>query len=146
MNDAKNYYKQLLKITSGKQGLFHEWILKNGESFKGRELSKAEKEELKKFLSGTLFKPKHCYYNSQMIAAFSSVYKYYEGMATNKKIGMSFEHSWLVKDGQVYDPTWQDGVDYFGVHIPTDFFRKRMFKNAMSEACLIWYFAEVNGL
>lgn len=122
MSTPRGYYTGLALITSGKQKAFYEWVLKHGKSFTGRPLSKAEESKIKTYLRRKqLYKPKQCFYNAQSLVLFTAgEYTYYEGMATTEKLDIPFAHAWVVKDGKIIDPTWRDGREYFGVHIPND--------------------------
>jgi hypothetical protein len=148
-NTPKRHYVALSKFYGGqKQKTWYDWLLTNGKEFSGRPLTKEEEKELQYELGHRLYKPKQCFYNSQLIAVNSNgKYKYYEGMATTEKLsGLPFEHGWLVKDGKVYDPTWKDGKEYFGIEISVDEVRKNMVKTGMAETMLTLYVAEKAGL
>lgn len=125
-----------------RQNVF-DWILENGEAFKGRTLTEDEEKELQCALSGRLYKAKQCFYASQMIALSSPEYHYYEGYAQVQSLGLNFEHGWLVKDGKVFDPTWKDATFYFGIEIPIGFVRKNISETGMAEPLLIKFFMEV---
>jgi len=137
----KKYYKSLQQITSGRQQQFYVWVLTRGESFQGRKLTREEEEYFKKLLHNYLYNPRHCIYNAQMIAIYDESFQYYEGQASNKKIPfMTFEHAWLVRDGKVYDPTWNDGVEYHGIHIPTHIVRSNIAKTKTAESLMMKYY------
>lgn len=56
-----------------------------------------------------------CYVNAYYLAMNQGLH-YTEGMAIHGKVGFPMDHAWCVDDaGQVYDPTWDNGQDYFGV-------------------------------
>ena len=97
-----------------------------GKSFEGRKLTKEEEKELRAILGGRLYRPKSCFYASHVIAISSNEYRYYEGYARVKDMEINIEHGWLVRDGKVFDPTWKDGLHYFGVEVPKDTVRKQM--------------------
>jgi len=117
----------------------YDWILSNGESFVGRTLTKEEETELRTALTSPLYKPKHCFYNSQMIVMANNGFEYYEGYAQTTKFGINFEHGWLVRNGKVFDPTWKDGAEYFGVRIPKPFIRKRIFSTGEAQSLFMSY-------
>jgi len=133
--------KDLIEKSNSRQSGFHDWILNNGKSFKGRKLTEEEEKELSEVLGSSLYKPKYCYYTCQMISILSD-YDYYEGYGHTEKIGLNLEHSWLVKNNTVFDPTWKDGAKYFGINIPKEFVRENIFKTSMAEALIIRYYFE----
>ena len=142
ISSPKGYYKGLQQITSGKQQQFYLWMLEKGKSFKGRKLAKEEEDYFERILGKKLYSPKHCFYNAQMIAISDSSFQYYEGQAKNKKVPvLTFEHAWLVKDGKVYDPTWKDGTEYHGIHIPTNLIRSHIAKTGRADSLLIEYYS-----
>lgn len=138
LSTPKGYYAGLTFITSGKQKAFYEWVVKHGKSFKGRSLSKAEESEIKTHLRREqLYKPKQCFYNAQSLVLFTAgEYKYYEGMATTENLGIPFAHAWVVKDCKIIDPTWRDGKEYFGVHIPNDVIFKEWHRSGLATSVL----------
>lgn len=78
--------------------------------------------------SSATFEPrgemKDCYRN-----AFHAMWRkgllYCEGYAVYGPNGIPVEHAWLCDEhGQVIDPTWTDGCDYFGVAFSEDFHAK----------------------
>jgi len=72
-----------------------------------------------------LLRPRYCFYNCQMTVLETHYnYQYYEGYALNS-IGLPIHHAWLVGDGSVIDPTWEEpGQIYYGIHIPREYIRK----------------------
>jgi hypothetical protein len=63
--------------------------------------------------------PKQCFDNAFRLAGTNPLLTYCEGYATTSKLPFPVEHAWCVnKKGEVIDPTWKDGKDYFGVEIP----------------------------
>lgn len=78
-----------------------------------------------------------------MIALSSSNYRYFEGYAQVRTLGLSFEHGWLVKDNKVFDPTWKDATFYFGIEIPIDFVRGNILATGMAEALLFKFFRKI---
>lgn len=58
-----------------------------------------------------------CFRNSICLAT-SRRLLYVEGYARWRKDGYPFLHAWCAdQDGNAYDPTWPDGMDYYGVTI-----------------------------
>lgn len=60
---------------------------------------------------------KMCYSNAAWLARTSGrMLHYVEGYAVSGQLMMPLAHAWCVDDaGQVYDSTWRDGHDYFGM-------------------------------
>jgi len=57
-----------------------------------------------------------CYANAYALASNETPYRYCEGYATSKKLGIALAHAWVIdQDLKVIDPTWVDGDQYFGV-------------------------------
>jgi hypothetical protein len=69
---------------------------------------------------------KQCYTNAFHGAMDNDDLTYVEGLASTKTIpGFPVEHAWNVnKQGQVVDPTWNDGSAYFGIPFKTDYVQK----------------------
>jgi len=65
---------------------------------------------------------KQCYYNSFKLATTCDLI-YCEGFAINKAVNyFPFEHAWCIDhEDNVIDPTWDDGIDYFGIAFSTNF-------------------------
>jgi hypothetical protein len=140
--DSKEMVQNIQKLMpEGQQKAFWDWVLKNGEEFWATGVDAFYKRAA--FMKSLDFKPmiKSCYYNAQRIAIDNPKAKYYEGYATSE-IGLPLEHSWVVIDGIIFDPTWEHGRDYFGVHIPTDFIGKFWVKTGMSENLLGRFFID----
>jgi hypothetical protein len=91
---------------------------------------------------------KYCYYNAQILLIRSSGrLKYYEGYALSSRRGIVHEHAWNVLNGKVIDLTWgEDAVEYFGVHIPTSYVRKNIFKTHSAEQLIIKYVIKKIGV
>ena len=53
---------------------------------------------------------------------------HFEGVAASK-LGVPMFHAWLQDaNGRVIDPTWDDGIAYFGVHIPSTYLVKEVLR------------------
>lgn len=62
-----------------------------------------------------------CYMNAGREIHRRSDLRYVEGYAVPGTVPMPMMHAWLVDaEGRVIDPTWPDGVAYYGVIIPSD--------------------------
>jgi len=63
--------------------------------------------------------PKQCFCNAYRHVIAGKL-EYCEGFATSGI--MPVLHAWLIDlDGNVIDPTWEDGVEYYGVQFDTEF-------------------------
>lgn len=70
-------------------------------------------------LSGT-YPLGRCYKNAALCSG--PVKTYCEGYAVAKNLTIPLSHAWLSTDGvEAIDPTWEDGVEYFGVGFTQDF-------------------------
>ena len=105
-------------------------------------MTEKEEQYLVRLLTSPLYTPKHCFYNGQMIALNGGGFAYYEGYAQNSKWEINFEHGWLVKNGKVFDPTWKDGTEYFGLKIPTEFIRKNVLETGEAQPLFSCYIRE----
>lgn len=64
-------------------------------------------------------KKQRCYQNAFDLANCNKKYMYCEGYAISS-VGIPLMHAWCIdKDNGVYDPTWDDGVEYYGVPFRT---------------------------
>jgi hypothetical protein len=69
---------------------------------------------------------KECYSNSLLAAMHHHELFYCEGYATTERLSLPLAHAWLgTLDGLVYDPTWEDGADYFGIPFLTSWALER---------------------
>lgn len=58
---------------------------------------------------------KECFRNAGWLSRTTRLH-YVEGYAVRGRLMLPLAHAWCVDDdGRVYDPTWPDGTDYFGV-------------------------------
>lgn len=94
---GKEYLKNLLSFTSGKQKEYFEWQLKNSkvvELIKGKDLG----------LNIGRPQLKQCYKNAVDCCNLNSGVKYVEGYGMF--MGIPIDHAWCVtKDGKHFDPT-----------------------------------------
>lgn len=92
---------------------FEEFVLKNG-----REFSNHQKKKIKRG------KMKECFRNAFHYACdFDLIYV--EGFATFSGLALPVLHAWCVdKEGNVFDPTWKEGDEYYGVPFEMDYVRK----------------------
>ena len=72
--------------------------------------------------------PRECYANAGRMALWQwdSRYLYCEGYAVPEGLHFPLEHAWLIdwRTGEVHDPTWPDGVAYFGVVFQPEYHRR----------------------
>lgn len=81
------------------------FLLKEGRIFKPQPLPSKYRKMPKK----------NCFGNAFNLVMDNSDLIYVEGYA-DCKIGIPVQHAWAVdQEGNVIDPTWDDGLEYFGV-------------------------------
>lgn len=147
--------------TNGNPFKFLDWFLKNSEQFTDIDKKLSEKVSIE-----VDAKIKQCYYNTWK-GSWNREYKYYEGYLWSKKVPLPIEHSWLVSDGKIIDPTMiipsykvkkqlkkygmggdnyegrsflDDQNEYVGVHIPTDTLNKFVMKSKKTGGFLLEFF------
>lgn len=134
-------FSKLLKDMP-RERAFYDWMLANGKDFKGRKLTHVEEEMLQRRVSKKLYTLGMCILQSQVGCCNGGLH-YYEGQATTESLGVPLEHAWLVDaEGKVWDATWKDGADYFGVEIPTAYVRKNMLETGEAQGLLAKYYAK----
>jgi len=139
MNPSKRMTKNIAKLMKNKkQKAYWKWFLSKGIEFKTSPLTPSIKKMIKDV--NLIPRKRSCFYNAQMLALANPRIKYFEGYAISKKIGMSLQHGFNVIRGKVIDVTWEDGDDYFGIHIPTNFIGKSLLSLGVSES-LLWRYA-----
>lgn len=143
MNPCRQMYADFAKVCVGEQRAFYKWVLANGTGFKGRRLTRVEEARLRRIVSKRLYTPKMCVLQSQ-VGACDGTLRYFEGQANSEHLGIPLEHAWLVDaEGNVWDATWKDGDDYFGVEIPTPFIRDSICKTGEADFLLGRYYAKI---
>lgn len=145
MKQIKKYIKQLQSINV-KGAEFYSFLLSNAQEFNCTS-SDSGKEIADKY--NIRVRSKACFYNAQQLTIYSDgKFKYYEGYAISKRVGLPFEHAWNVFDGNIVDLSWEDGVEYFGVNLPYKWIKSKFyeyaFKHNISESHLIRYWEEIN--
>lgn len=127
---------------------YHKWFKKNSEIF-----TDVNKELSELYSAMHYCKIKQCYLNSWLLAINQRTFKYYEGYVVSANCPVPLEHSWIVKAGQVIDPTLiirvkgmkeRIGDEYYGMHIPTDYIRKKAIQTGKSGAYILDYYGETN--
>lgn len=106
----QEYLKAWIKLSKksghkniGNYSCFEEFVYRNGQPFKTQISPKSLKRG----------RMKECYRNALMLMLDNPSYLYVEGYATGI---IPVMHAWCIdKKGNVIDPTWADGKEYFGV-------------------------------
>ena len=106
-NSPKNKFKY--------RSIYH-FLIEHGQFFK------PPKEPYKKAM-----KKKQCYYNAYQTVLEIPFVQYAEGIAWSIIPTM---HAWTVDSkGYVIDPTWDNGISYFGVIFPSSYVTRITFSN-----------------
>lgn len=73
---------------------------------------------------------RECYMNAALLATeYPDRFMYCEGYAVSPVAPLAIGHAWVLdmaNDNAVVDNTWEDGMAYFGVAIPTDALLERL--------------------
>src|SRR5262249_53720486 len=101
-------------------------------------------------------KKQECYYNAQLFCIDNDKAQYHEGLCWDDKLPLPLEHACVMLDGKVYDFTMEarnrflkrkkivagiDGINYFGVHVPTKLVLENLVKTKVVMPLLPAYFA-----
>ena len=124
---------------------YEKWLFKNCESLM------VERGEYFSCTMRYQAKMKECYYNSLMYSWEDEDAQYYEGWVVSESLSLPIRHAWIVKDGQVFDPTFDvlrrdkgskkdERIYYYGTHIPSDFIRLFLFYTSYAGPYLFDYF------
>ena len=124
---------------------YEKWLFKNCESLM------VERGEYFSCTMRYQAQMKECYYNSLMYSWEDVDAQYYEGWVVSESLSLPIRHAWIVKDGQVFDPTFDvlrrdrgsktdERIYYYGTHIPSDFMRLFMFYSSYAGPYLFDYF------
>jgi len=138
--DLIGYLKAVKKLHKGNPigKAYYKWILENGKFFSGQDQDREFTKCFKKRANG-------CYYNAQMLSLDNKKLKYFEGWGISAGVGFPLEHGFNVADGKVFDISWSDTTEYFGVEIPKDFIRKEMLRTEMAGTILFQWFKKCTG-
>ena len=101
------FKKQHKHFNGWKYAGTEDFILQNGRSMKSKPFPKE---------FGKMGKEKQCFQNAFLLADAHDLI-YCEGIAFSI---IPTLHAWCLHEGEVIDPTWSDGEDYFGVEIPLE--------------------------
>lgn len=122
MKIIRGYLEKVTKTkrrirSNKKYSCIEEFVLKNGQEFRSRNGNKIKKGKMKE-----------CFRNAFHLAEdFDLIYV--EGYATCSGLGFPIFHAWCVdQEGNVYDPTWKNGDEYFGVPFDFMYVRKTIFR------------------
>jgi len=117
---------------------FRTWFANLGQTFKS-----VDKQLSKKLKKRESCKIKQCYYNAWKCDIIGQM-KYFEGFVLSKGCPIELEHSWLVKDGKVVDPTLciggRFGDEYFGIEIPRQWLNRHVMKTKTTGEFLVDYY------
>ena len=99
------YEKVTLKILSVAKKpawKYKKWFIENADHFHFKDVNIELSQKLADEIDAKI---KQCYHNSFLGMLTRIGYTYYEGFTWSKRIPLAIEHSWLVKDNKVVDPT-----------------------------------------
>jgi len=100
-----------------KYSCMEEFVLKNGKTFKVGN-GKVKRGKVKE-----------CFKNAFHLADSGSGLVYVEGYATSKGLPFPVLHAWCVDSkGNILDPTWKDGEEYYGVPFDMGFVCRTILK------------------
>jgi hypothetical protein len=97
-----------------------QYVLANGEFWEPPTKKKPFRSPIRAI-------PRHCFQNSYMLVMHEELkLRYVEGFAIRSDVnGHAHFHAWVVtEENVVVDPTWKEGVSYFGVVFPLDIVEK----------------------
>ena len=74
---------------------------------------------------------KECFKNAYQLS-FTKNLTYCEGYAVSKILNFPVEHAWCIdNDNNVIDPTWNDGIEYFGIPFSMEFIINQALKTSV---------------
>ena len=124
MDTTENFLKQIVDFMPERKSLKYKsiehFVLENGKAY-GEPISFPP--GIKRGVA------KECFKNAFDLFSLhhKEEWKYVEGYAFSIAIPML--HAWVVNsEGQVIDPTWRDGKDYYGVEFPYQYLVRTMMR------------------
>lgn len=109
---------EAIKTLTGSGKSIEGWLLEYGE-----DMTSLPQVQCPEQIQG---EPKMCFYNSGRIAQFHhGDWTYCEGYAISPtaiecNFPLPMHHAWLIDgDGNIVDPTWEPGGEYFGLRFST---------------------------
>lgn len=129
---------------------YHNWFRENAVLFE--QVDRKKSESISKKYNCQI---KQCYRNTWVAVTSDRSLQYYEGFVVSKSCPIPLEHSWIVSNGIVIDPTLiisinnvsdRIGNEYYGIHLPTDYVIKRAFKTKRSGAFILDYYGEKHNV
>jgi hypothetical protein len=139
----EQYLKHGLSSGNAKENQYisvFDFVLQEGHFYKPQKLTRTETMIITDVTLRPKFKPEAnaCFYNSQLVVLEDAYHmlQYVEGFANNGS--QTVLHAWCELKGKVIDITWKDEnqfrlgmfsekVGYYGVAIPTEKIRERVF-------------------
>jgi hypothetical protein len=110
MNDSKKYVTLMVETFKDRTPLMYQVLHEKGQEFNRMPVKLTQLGPRRK-----------CYMNAYRLSMQYANLRYVEGVATTTDLNLPMEHAWCVDDdGNVYDPTWDNGADYFGMAIKMD--------------------------
>jgi len=136
-NGLFEYLEFLIGMSNSIAADYYKWILREGQFF--------SKDKILRDLPPLVMtkpKRKQCYYNSQLAAIENDDLEYYEGWAISDGIPIPLSHGFNVLDRKVVDYTWKNGIEYFGIRIPKNFYLREMIRTKTAGTILFQFWKE----
>ena len=116
-NSSQEYVSGVVGLMGDKAPISYQFLHKHAKSLRVTKNS----------LTGTMPMGR-CYENSFL--CLQPGMSYCEGLAVARStLPIPMEHAWVLgADGRAFDPTWEDGYDYFGVVFDEVFLHKTLLR------------------